>query len=453
MLDCSYSDYQFTSVADLLANYSQSALAAAAAATTTNDTTSTSTTTTASTTAAGGRRLEDDDRYPYTATQCERECLLQTCSALLADADEKMASDPCQLCGDCGPKAACGPESELQWSLNCRLHDSFRVSSTEGSEVFRGFDYAGKGVQKARKEKWHEREDVAQVFEEKVAQAQQSDNKHVPHHPYGSVNGLHPDAVAQHIKALEVLAKLSREDFMTLKTSGTRDGGVPHDHPDSPLNRAERNRKERERKAKANVNRKLSGEARAYERDGDAAATGYVDGNGDAHNFEDDEDEVGDESFLAFHRRLATSEAVQEAAHALGIDTKICLNTQALATMSLDKYRLYCASAMRPKKEMKLQFMVPLTGNWLMPEERGTAFGKAAAEALRNNDLARVTGNGDNVVDSEIERSVDLEMTYYFNYDVAFLKAEKEYMEWGAGNDYIEGRKRMWAAEPLIKGR
>jgi hypothetical protein len=88
-----------------------------------------------------------------------------------------------------------------------------------------------------------------------------------------------------------------------------------------------------------------------------------------------------------------------------------------------------------------------------MPEERSSAFGKAASQALRDNDLARVTGNGNNVVDSEIERMVDLEMTYYFNYDVAFLKAEKEYMEWGAGNDYIDGKKRMWAAEPLIKGR
>ena len=26
-------------------------------------------------------------------------------------------------------------------------------------------------------------------------------------------------------------------------------------------------------------------------------------------------------------------------------------------------------------------------------------------------------------------------------------------MDRGAGNDYLHGRKRMWAAEPLIKGR
>lgn len=46
-----------------------------------------------------------------------------------------------------------------------------------------------------------------------------------------------------------------------------------------------------------------------------------------------------------------------------------------------------------------------------------------------------------------------MELTYYFNYDAAFLQAEKEFMDWGAGNDYLHGRRRMWAAEPFIKGR
>ena len=55
-------------------------------------------------------------------------------------------------------------------------------------------------------------------------------------------------------------------------------------------------------------------------------------------------------------------------------NTKLCLDLDALKEMSLDKYRLYCATAMRPRKEMRLTLTQPLTGNWKMPEKRADAF-------------------------------------------------------------------------------
>lgn len=85
--------------------------------------------------------------------------------------------------------------------------------------------------------------------------------------------------------------------------------------------------------------------------------------------------------------------------------------------MSTDKYRLYCASAMRPKKYMLMQLQFPLTGNWIMPDTRAAAMDRARAEISTKPDLGQINGDGNDVSTSEIERSVDVEMTYFFNYD------------------------------------
>jgi hypothetical protein len=46
--------------------------------------------------------------------------------------------------------------------------------------------------------------------------------------------------------------------------------------------------------------------------------------------------------------------------------------------------------------------------------------------------------------------AMDIETSFFFTYDNAFLHAEKNYME--GYTDYINGDRRLWAAETLAKG-
>ena len=81
----------------------------------------------------------------------------------------------------------------------------------------------------------------------------------------------------------------------------------------------------------------------------------------------------------------------------------------------------YCASAMRPRKEMHMGLEVPVTGNWMMPMKRSDAYELALKRAADEATVAsNLLGNGETVAESPIERIIDLEFTYYFNYDTHF---------------------------------
>lgn len=82
-----------------------------------------------------------------------------------------------------------------------------------------------------------------------------------------------------------------------------------------------------------------------------------------------------------------------------------------------------------PQRTLKFPIVGPLTGHWLLPEERG--------------DMSPTLNEPE-------WRPVDVETIYHMTIDQRFLEVEKAFMK--GSTDYVNGHRRLWAAEAQARG-
>ncbi|CAD7959034.1 unnamed protein product [Amoebophrya sp. A25] len=108
-----------------------------------------------------------------------------------------------------------------------------------------------------------------------------------------------------------------------------------------------------------------------------------------------------------------------------------CKTSAYLKSSSKDKYRMFCSEDFQPANYLSFAVQGPLTGHWLYPGVReDTSYAATMPEQV-----------------------VDLEATYSLTFDQKFLDVERNYMTQAQGADFVNGQERLWAAEPLARGK
>ena len=106
-----------------------------------------------------------------------------------------------------------------------------------------------------------------------------------------------------------------------------------------------------------------------------------------------------------------------------------CATKTELLENSKDKYRVFCVEDMPPANLMSFIIAGAFTGHWLYPEARE---------------------DRTDYVHTKPEWTMDILTEYFFILDRRFLDVEEQFMK--GQQDYVNGARRLWAAEPLIRG-
>ncbi|CAD7968173.1 unnamed protein product [Amoebophrya sp. A120] len=112
-----------------------------------------------------------------------------------------------------------------------------------------------------------------------------------------------------------------------------------------------------------------------------------------------------------------------------GGKNNMALSAKNMKDISEGKYRMFYLEEFLPTNTFQYEIKGPLTGHWRLPEERGDA-GFASTKP---------------------EWGLDLETIFSLTFDKKFLDVEKAYMS--GSTDYVDGQMRLWAAEPLVRGK
>jgi len=189
--------------------------------------------------------------------------------------------------------------------------------------------------------------------------------------------------------------------------------------------------------AKARARRKLSEDAEArYAANGELAAEAADEVEaGFADEFESDsttsfssttldeqDDELEHEHKYGNNARRLQGGQVPPGQHR-------CASAREMKQYSDGKYRLFCVSDFLPTNSFQYELSGPLTGHWRFPEERDEG----------------------GLATTKPEWVVDLETVFSVTFDKKFLDVERGYMS--GSTDYVDGQVRLWAAEPLARGK